>query len=137
MKKILVFLSVIALLAIGITAFAHNPGWGRGYTMGPGYGQMGMAYGPGYGYCGGPGSCFGVGGAFTQRFLDETVNLRRELNQKRFDFMEAIRNPKSDNKTIARLEKEMDQLQEKIYEKAPEGAYGLGYGIRGGYGCRW
>ncbi len=136
MKKVLVVLSVVALLAVGVTAFAHGPGWGRGYMMGPGYGHMGQGYGPGYGDCGGPSACVGAGGALDQKFLDETADLRREMHQKRFEYMEAVRDPKTDEKTIAKLEKELGELQEKIHEKAPEGAYGRGYGKRGGYGRR-
>ena len=136
MKKVLVVLSVVALLAVGVTAFAHGPGWGRGYMMGPGYGHMGQGYGPGYGDCGGPGACVGAGGTLDQKFFDETADLRKEMHQKRFDYMEAVRDPKTDEKTIAKLEKELGELQEKIHEKAPEGAYGRGYGKRGGYGCR-
>ena len=138
MKKVVVVLSIVALLAIGVTAFAHGPGWGRGYMMGPGYGQgMGPGYGPGA--CGGPGAgaCVG-GGVADQTFFDETVDLRKELHQKRFEYMEAVRNPKTDEKTVAKLEKEIGDLQDKIYEKAPKGAYGRGYGRHGGgYGCRW
>jgi hypothetical protein len=137
MKKVVVVLSVVALLAVGVTAFAHGPGWGRGYMMGPGYGQgMGPGYGPGA--CGGPGAgaCAG-GGAADQKFFDETTDLRKELHQKRFEYMEAVRNPKTDEKTVAKLEKEIGELQDKIYEKAPKGAYGRGYGRQGGgYGCR-
>ena len=56
MKKVVVVLSVVALLAVGVTVFAHGPGWGRGYMMGPGYGQgMGTGYGPGA--CGGSAGC--------------------------------------------------------------------------------
>jgi hypothetical protein len=135
MKKALVVLSVVALLAIGITAFAHGPGWERGYMAGPGYNHMGQGYG--YGECGGPGACAGAGSTLNKKFLDETSDLRREMNQKRFEYMEAIRNPKTDEKTIASLEKELDELRAKIHEKAPEGFYGRGYGKRGGYGCRW
>lgn len=137
MKKTLVVLSVVALLAVGVTAFAHGPGWGRGYMMGPGYGHMGQDYGYGYGACGGPGACVGSDGTLTKKFLDETSDLRREMHQKRFEYMEAVRDPKTDEKKIVALEKELDELRTKIHEKAPEGSYGRGYGKRGGYGCRW
>jgi hypothetical protein len=49
MKKIVILLSVVTILAIGTVAFAHNPGGygGDGHMMGPGYGNHMM--GPGYG----------------------------------------------------------------------------------------
>lgn len=129
MKKVVAVFSVVALLAIGATAFAHGPGWGQGYMMGEGYGPCS---GPG----GGPAACFG-GAENDEKFLDETAELRRELHQKRFEYREAVRDPKTEEQTVATLNKEIDELQRKISEKAPKGAYGMGYGRRGGYGCRW
>jgi len=116
MKKLAVAITVVSVFVLGAVAFAHGPGWG-GYGMG--YGSMMM--GPGYG-----GQMMGQGG-YDQKFLDETVDLRKELHEKRFEYMEALRDPKTDKDTIAKIEKEIDELQDKIVEKAPRTAR-MGYG---------
>ena len=54
-----------------------------------------------------------------QEFLDETVELRKELNDKRFAYHEAIRDPKSTKDDTKRLENELKILQEKISSKRP------------------
>lgn len=121
MKKALVALTVIGVLAIGVAAFAQ--GWGNGGPMmGPGYGMMGYGMGPGG--CGGPGGQ-GYGqrandDAEVQKFLDETATLRKELHVKMFDYREAARNPKTDDATLDKLEAEIDAIQEKIQAKAPK-----------------
>lgn len=120
MKKAVIALTVVTLLSIGAVAFAHGPGWGGGYMMGPGYGQH---MGPGYGQ-----HMMGWGGRYDQKFLDETAELRKELHQKKFEYMEIVRNPETDEQTVAKLEKEIDELQSKIAEKAPRSAKGTGYG---------
>ena len=56
-----------------------------------------------------------------QKFLDETVGVRKELNSKRFEYSEAIRNPKTDPETVAKLEREIGELQNQVYAKAPQG----------------
>jgi hypothetical protein len=115
-------------------------GWGGygGYGMGPGmmYGWGGR--GPGYGGYGmGPGMMYGWGGyvpsygrgpswGYTQseecqKFFDDTAKLRKELHNKRFEYFEAYRNPDTKPDTLAKLDREIHALQEKIYEKAPEG----------------
>lgn len=126
MKKVLAIITVVTVLAIGAFAFAHGPGYGG--NMGPGYGNhMGYGYGghmmgPGYGHM------YGNQGGVDQKFLDETADLRKELHQKRFEYMEAVRNPETNEKTMTKLEKEITDLQEKLYAKAPRTARGSGYG---------
>jgi hypothetical protein len=110
-----------------------GPGMRGGYGMGPGmmgpgygYGGYGMGpgmMGPGYGYGG-----YGPRRAYSdskecQKFLDDTAKLRKELHDKRFEYSEAIRNPKTSPETITGLEKEIRQLQENIYSKAPQGCW--------------
>ena len=115
--------------------------------MGPGYGSYGM--GPGMmwgrhgmmgGYGMGPGMMRGYGGysmrpgimepgyyqqnEACQRFLDENAGLRKELNNKRFEYFEAIRNPKTTAESATKLQQEFRELQEKIYSEAPQGCWG-------------
>lgn len=125
MKKVLALVTVVSLLAIGTFAFAHGTGlWGDGQK---GYGHGG--YGMGYGYGGhmmGPGygdHMYGRFGGNNQKFLDETADLRKELHNKKFEYFEAVRNSETDSTTITKLEKEIREIQEKIYEKAPRTAY--------------
>lgn len=138
MKKVVIGVAVLAVLSIGPFAFAHGPGWGGqmgygngGYMMGPG--MMGQGYG---GYMMGPGMMgqgygghmYGYTGGDNQKFLDETKDLRTELNEKQFEYTEAVRNPNTDEKTIEKLQKEITNLQDKITEKAPRTARAYGYG---------
>ena len=127
MKKVLAILTVVTVLSIGAIAFAHGPGYGGhmgygygGHMMGPGYGDH-MGYGDG-------GHMMGRTGGYDQKFLDETIDLRKELHTKKFEYMEAVRDPRTDEKTVTELEKEITGLQEKLYAKAPRTARGSGYG---------
>jgi peptidoglycan hydrolase CwlO-like protein len=54
-----------------------------------------------------------------QKFLNETTKLRKELYDKRFEYFEAKRKPDTKQETISKLENEIQELQKKIYEKAP------------------
>ncbi len=118
---------------------------GSGMMMGPGikgYGMMepGMMMGPGmmgpgmmghHGMMGpgvmGPGmmgygmrpGMWGYSAETYQKFLNETADLRKELHNKRFEYFEALRNPDTKPETITGIEKEIQGLQSKIYEKAP------------------
>jgi len=101
-------------------------GYGRGYGMGPG--MMGGGYGMGRGMMGGYGMGPGMMGGYQseecQKFLDDTAKLRKELHNKRFEYFEAYRNPKTTQETLLKLDKEIYDLQNKIYSAAP-------------LGCRW
>jgi len=111
-------------------------GYGRGYGMGPGMmgggmgqGMMGGGYGMGRGMMGGYGMGSGMmGGGYQneecQKFLDDTAKLRKELHNKRFEYSEAYRNPKTTQETLLTLDKEIYDLQNKIYSASP-------------LGCRW
>jgi hypothetical protein len=146
MKKVLVVLTAVAVLGFGAVAFAAWGGPGYGH-MGPGYGGYGYGMGPGmmYGYGPGYGPMMGYGpgyGAGDETFLKETADLRRTINEKRFDYYEAVRT--GDEKKAESLSKELDTLYDKLAEKAPEGFRGRGYARGGygpmmgsGYGCNW
>lgn len=117
--------------------YGGGPGWGGGYGMGPGMmggggygygmgpGMMGPGWGGGYGM--GPGM-MGPGWGGRQgyglseechKYFDETAGLRKELNNKRFEYFEALRNPKAKPEDATKFEKEIWELQQKIYSKAP------------------
>jgi len=89
--------------------YGMGPGMMGGYGMGPGMMGPGMM-GPGYGQS-----------EACQKFFDETAGLRKDLHNKRYDYFEAIRNPKTTPETVAKLEKEIQELQQSIYSKAPQG----------------
>ncbi len=81
-------------------------GWG-GYGMGPGMMHgWGGGYGPGYGY-----------GPESQKFLDETRDLRQQLHMKMFDYMEAARNPNTKPEQLNKMQEEIWNLKKQIYEK--------------------
>ena len=129
MKTILATIAVLSLLTAGTMAFAHGPGsWGSGQMMGPGYG--GQMMGPGYGR-----QMMGAGGSgpemkVDQEFLDKTVDLRKSLHGKMFEYREAVRNPDTTNKELTKIEKEIFELRTQIRDKAPNLA-------AGGYGPCW
>ncbi len=54
-----------------------------------------------------------------QKFMDDTAGMRKELHNKMFQYSEAYRNPQTNPETVTELEKEIKELQKKIYEKAP------------------
>jgi len=103
--------------------YGMGPGM-MGYGTCPGYGMtgpgmMGMMH-PGMMGYGGCGMMWGYGAERYQKFLDETVDLRRQLNSKTFEYYEALRDPKTKTEDIVELQKEIQELQRKIYEKATE-----------------
>jgi len=123
MKKLLTGIALISILAIGAVAYAHGPGGRGGSMMGPGYGGHMMDQGNGGGHMRGWNN---QGSAPDQKFLDETADLRKELHNKRFEYMEASRDPNTSRETVAELEKNIYELQGKVHTKAPQTMYGAG-----------
>ncbi len=116
MKKIIVGSILCISLAAGIAA-AHQNGYEqRGYPGHMAYDSHGMM--SDYGDC--PGVS-GFGDAWSsethQRFLEDTLALRKELNGKRFDYMEARRNQNSTPVQLAIIEKEIIDLRAELQEK--------------------
>ncbi|MBI5664189.1 MAG: hypothetical protein HZC49_03720 [Nitrospirae bacterium] len=107
MKKILAGIVVLLIISAGVLAFAHGPGRWGGHMTGPGYGGR-MMMEPG-GPVTGP----------DQAFLNETAELRKELHNKKFEYFEAKRDPKTTVETLSRLEKEIYDIRSSIREKAP------------------
>jgi hypothetical protein len=58
-----------------------------------------------------------------QKFLKDTIDLRRQLHTKRYEYSEAYRDPKTKSEQLSKLEKEINDLQRKIVEKAPRGCW--------------
>ncbi len=90
----------------------HGKMMGPG-MMGGGQGNWGMG-------------CNGMmGGGMMQRmspeqqqaFMDQTVDLRKQMMEKRFAYMEAMRNPSTTPQDLAKVEKEMLGLRAKMMEK--------------------
>lgn len=129
MKKIIIASVLIVGLAAGF-AYSHgnrSAGYGNN-MMGGGYGMMGGGYGM-MGGGGGEGNyydcpgaaAFGQGGWNSephQKFLEETVDLRKEMNDKRFDYMEAQRNPNTTREQLAEIEKEIIDIRTQLSAKA-------------------
>ncbi len=102
--------------------------------MGPGMmgGMMGQGHMRGYGMMG-PGMMGGYGSGSEgynpeaykkyqeeyQKYLNDTVSLRKKLHSKKFEYFEALRNPDTKRETIMKLEKEIRDIQWDIYEKSP------------------
>jgi len=127
MKKVLVIIAAVAALGIGSVASAHMYGTGSGY----GYGghMMGYGYGPMMGYGYGPMMGYGYGyGTADSKTLEKTADLRRQLNDKQFEYSEALRT--GDEKTAETLAKEIDELSAKIGTATPASTYTA----RGGFG---
>jgi hypothetical protein len=116
MKKLVVGLTVVTLLAIGVIAYAHDSGWYGGGHRGSSYGYHMMD--PGY-----SGHMRGWTGENDQKFLDESADARKELNDKKFEYFEAVRNPKTTTETLTKLERDIRELEDKIYQKAPRDTY--------------
>jgi len=125
MKKILIGSVLLVGLATGF-AYAHGNNW-NGYRMmgdgdyyGMGYGHMGPQMMGGNWDIDCPGA-----GWFSrsenrqedyQKYLDQTSNLRRQMNELRFNYMEASRDPNTNRKTLSTYEQQMDDIQAKIFD---------------------
>jgi hypothetical protein len=122
-----------AFVLNGAVAFAVTSGnefaFGRGYGLGPGavFGGQGQNCGLWSGM--GPGGmigpdcvgCLGTqGGEECGKFLDSTVELRRKILNRRFDYFEAARNPRVAPVELEKLEKEIRGLEEQLQRAAPQ-----------------
>jgi DNA repair exonuclease SbcCD ATPase subunit len=134
MKKFGVALTVISIFLLIAVVYAQGQGMTgkeQGWNFCPycgGYiGPRGV-YGMGPGMMGGYGMHHGSMGGYIkseecQKFLDDTSKERKELNDKKFKYYEAHRNPKTSSETKVKLEKEIRDLQEQIYSKAPQSCW--------------
>jgi hypothetical protein len=104
--------------------YGMGPGMMGGYGMGPG--MMG-GYGMGPGMMGGYGMGPGMMNVYNpqmKKFMDETKDLRRKLHMMKFEYSEALRDPKTTPETITKLQNEMRDLVIKLQQKAPISPYG-------------
>jgi hypothetical protein len=138
MKKILTLIAAIGIIVTAAQADAFGPYGGRGYMMGPGNCPRVT------------GDCFWTAPAPSDeevlKTLTETYELRKQLHEKRFEYLEALRTPGVDAEKIARLQKEIAELRDKIIAKTPKAAqtprgarrgYGAGMGLGPGAGMGW
>jgi hypothetical protein len=76
-----------------------------------------------------------------QKFFDETRDLRKQMHDKKFELREAYRAQNPDEKKIAALETDVNNLREKIQGRANELGVEPGSGFKGrrgnaaGYCC--
>jgi len=145
MKGLCLCIIFFFIIAPGAAVYAQEPGKTSGWYYCPycgGYFGPQTDYGMGKGMSGGQGMMDSVGydmipkttekdyddnrdwkmiqqSEACQRFLDETSDLRKELLDKRFAYHEAIRDPKTDPEEVIKLEKELEELQNKISSKRP------------------
>lgn len=93
---------------------------------------LGLAQMRGYGMERGMMGCYGLGpgmmgpGSYNyspecQKFYDDTLSLRKKLYDKEFEYFEVIRNPKSTGKMATKLQNEIDDIEQQLYETAPLG----------------
>jgi hypothetical protein len=107
----------------GMMGWGMHPGMMGGYGMGPGMmGGYGMGPGMMGGYGMGPGMMYDYQPEM-QKFLDDTVELRKKIHMKKFEYFEATRNPKTTREKIIGLQKELQELVLKLQGKAPKGFF--------------
>ena len=157
MRKMIVGLMVVALLATAGMAMAQ--GWGRGMGYGPG---PGAGYGPGAGPGYGPQGSWGPGLSLTaeqnqkiqamrESFFKETLPLRNEKQTKQLELRTLWAQTNPDQDKILAKQKEINALRAQLQEKGtrhrlemrkvltPEqqaqiGAFGPGFGPGAGPG---
>ena len=133
--KTKLFASILAVGLLAGTAIAqtgtattktHHGAMMNGQMMGPGMmngKMMGMHHGKGMMGMG----CNGMmgGGMMMQKmspeqrqdFMNQTRALRKQMMEKRFAYMEAMRNPATTPQDLAKIEKEMLQLRTQMMDK--------------------
>lgn len=90
----------------------RSPVMGDRYALRPGYGR---SYERGYAPRPQSEAC--------QAFLNETQGVHRELHDKRFEYREAIRNPKTTPETLSSIDKQIVDLRWKIQAKNTQGCW--------------
>jgi len=125
MKKVIIGSLLVIGLAAGF-AYAHGNNWGNrwngGHMMGHGMMGAGGGYGGHGGYANCPGAVYfgkdGWNSKGHRQYLEDTAGLRRELNNKHFEYQETRRSPNSSGDQLASLEKEINAIEQQLREKA-------------------
>ncbi|MFC1828239.1 Spy/CpxP family protein refolding chaperone [Thermodesulfobacteriota bacterium] len=129
-NKILVIISVVAMVGFAATAFAGwgmgpgHRGWGMGYgDYGQGTGETGPGYGRGSGYCG-QGYAANLSEEDLQKveearkaFFEDTEDLRQNIYQKRLELRSEFAKEKPDADKISGLQKDISELQGQLDQK--------------------
>jgi len=133
MKKEMKAVAIASILAVGLFAGSaiaqpgnnnqqNMGGMMNGGMMGGGMMNDGMMGGQGRWGMG----CNGMmGGAMMsqmspgqqQAFMNQTADLRKQMMEKRFAYMEAMRNPNTTPQELAKIEKEMLTLRTEMMDK--------------------
>ncbi len=128
MKKSIMTIALVACLGLlGSGIAAARPGLGVG--------------GPGYGIGGQQGVAQLDDATLQQReqFLNETLDLRRQINSKRTELQAVLRAANPDEARATSLSNELFDLQEQMRQKAQtagiSGRCGMGGGACGGGAC--
>ncbi len=126
MKLSIATLTVVAALATAGSVFAAG-----GMAMGPGAGMGGQMMGPAYAQ--------GPYAAQYKKFIADTLPIREEMHKKHIEMQQEYIKDKPDTAKIAKLQGEMLQLRQKMYDARvksglPMGKMG-GKGMMGGKMC--
>ena len=139
MKKMIVILGMVALMAIGASyVYAVGPGAGPGQRTGRGYANWSSLT---------PEQQTKFQ-ELRQKFDNETAQLKGNILTKRLELRSLWENPKADPKAILEKEKELTSLQDKLRDQrvqfrlearkllTPEqiAQFGSGWGIGRGFG---
>jgi len=121
MKRLLIVVAVMALVATAGLAMAQ--GWGRGPGMGYGPGTKG--YGPGGPYGWGPGANLTTEqvqkmNALQEKFFKETASLRNDLVTKRLELRTLWSQTNPDQEKILAKQKEINALRAQLQEKSTQ-----------------
>lgn len=116
--------AMVALLMFSTQAVAQMGGGSMGHGM-MGQGMMGEPRQQDErGYEWGPGRDNGPGEIYqprTRKSPNGNEELKREIDEKNSELLEALRNPDTSRETITRLERDLRDLMLKLYEEAPPG----------------
>jgi Spy/CpxP family protein refolding chaperone len=149
--KTVMALSVVALLAFGVAAFAHGPIMEGGSGMGPWGGGMRYNHGQGgWGNC--PGWAAALNEADSQKilqsrnaFFKDTEQLRQQIYQKRLALAAEMAKTSPDTAALSKIQDELSSLKAQFDQKRlafvlemkkinPNIGEGMGFGARG-RGC--
>lgn len=122
MKKVSFFLAIVFLSSLAALAQQN----GRDNSAGSGM-MGGEGYRSGSEMMGSDGNGMNTGimgqgysqSPECQKFYEDTVSLRKELHEKKFEYFETQRNSRAPRETSGKLDTEIKKLQEKISAKAP------------------